>query len=54
MCLHCRAAEKVGTSAAAGGQWGAAYFKRTTEAAAEGIRKLTGSTLAVCAAGSMC
>ena len=43
----CRAAGKVSSTATVGGQWANIYFKRTVDTTAEGIRKLTGSTLAV-------
>lgn len=42
-----RAADKVSSTAAVGGQWANIYFKRTVDTTAEGIRKLTGTTLAV-------
>ncbi|KAL3159116.1 hypothetical protein ABBQ32_011112 [Trebouxia sp. C0010 RCD-2024] len=41
-----QAAGKVTSTAAVGGQWANTYFKRTVDTTAEGIRKLTGSTLA--------
>ena len=45
--IACRAAEKVSTTAAVGGQWANVYFKKTVDTTAEGIRRLTGSSLAV-------
>lgn len=46
--LLCRAAGKVSSTAAVGGQWANIYFKRTVDTTAEGLRKLTSITLAVC------
>ena len=43
----CRAAGRVSSTAAVGGQWANVYFKRTVDTTAEGIRRLTGTTLAV-------
>lgn len=40
------AAEKVSSTAAVGGQWANIYFKRTVDTTAEGIRRLTGTSLA--------
>lgn len=45
--LLCRAADKVSTTAAVGGQWANVAFKRTWDTTAEGIRRLTGNSLVV-------
>ncbi len=37
----------MSSTAAVGGQWANIYFKRTVDTTAEGIRRLTGTSLAV-------
>lgn len=46
--VSCRAADKVSTTAAVGGQWANDAFKRTWDNTAEGIRRLSGNSLVVC------